>query len=93
MQLTGGSKQHKLLSCVRLVFIWFYRTRRKRSPSEVKRFKEAIKEKVDENNDKTETETETSDSYEGSDNNGHDVDDSDSDEDDDDYESEEEDED
>lgn len=87
MQLTGGSKQHKLLSCVRLVFIWFYRTRRKRSPSEVKRFKEAIKEKVDENNDKTETET--SDSYEGSDNNGHDVDDSDSDEDDDDYESEE----
>lgn len=89
MQLTGGSKQHKLLSCVRLVFIWFYRTRRKRSPSEVKRFKEAIKEKVDENNDKTETET--SDSYEGSDNSGHDVDDSDSDEDDD--ESEEEDED
>lgn len=87
MQLTGGSKQHKLLSCVRLVFIWFYRTRRKRSPSEVKRFKEAIKKKVDENNDKTETET--SDSYEGSDNSGHDVDDSDSDEDDDDYESEE----
>lgn len=89
MQLTGGSKQHKLLSCVRLVFIWFYRTRRKRSPSEVKRFKEAIKEKVDENNDKTETET--SDSYEGSDNSGHDVDDSDSDEDDDESEEENED--